>query len=375
MTTESPKKKVLIVITKSNFGGAQRYVFDIAKNLKNRFDVTVACGGSGLLVEKLKSENIQTMVIPFLARDVNIFKDIFAFFHLFRLFRSQKPDIIHLNSSKIGGLGALAGTLARVPRIVFTAHGWAWNEDRGILSKTIIRFAYFIVCAFSDRIIAVSKAIYEQGLSLPYAKDKMTIIHNGVENIEILDKSLTKNMLPEKSLSAGFIVGTVAELHPIKGLTYAIQAFAELKELDIAYVIWAEGDERKKLEVLIEKLNLKDRVYMPGNIPDAALFMKAFDCFLLPSLSEALGYVVLEAGRAEIPVIATSVGGVPEIIEDMQSGILVHPKNTKEIVRAITFMFENKEKRELMAKNLHASVIEKFSIESMIEKTRSVYEG
>jgi len=375
MTTESPKKKVLIVITKSNFGGAQRYVYDIARNLKDRCEITVACGGNGLLVEKLKADGIRIVSIPFLERDVNPFKDAFALFRLYGLFRKEKPDILHLNSSKIGGLGALAGTFARIPRIIFTAHGWAWNENRGLISKTLIRIIYALVFVLSDRVIAVSNAIYQQGLSLPSAKEKMTVIHHGVGDALIYDQTIARNMLPKKSTSASMIVGTVAELHSIKGLTYAIEAFSLLKNLDISYVIWGEGDERKKLEALVSKRGLEDRVFLPGTVPDAALFMKAFDCFLLPSLSEALGYVVLEAGRAKIPVIATSVGGIPEIIEDMESGILVHPKNVKEIVRAVTFMSENKEKRDSMATALQKAVIERFSIASMIEKTLEVYEG
>jgi glycosyltransferase involved in cell wall biosynthesis len=374
MTTESPKKKkILLVITKSNFGGAQRYVYDIARSVKEKCDITVACGGNGLLVQKLQAENIRIISIPSLERDVNPFKDILTFFRLYTLFRKEKPDVLHLNSSKIGGLGSLAGSLAKIPRIIFTAHGWAWNEDRGIISKLLIRLVYSLTFTFSDDVIAVSDSIRDQALSLPFA-DKMTVIHHGIDDALVYDKTIARNILPKKSLETSMVVGTVAELHPIKGLAYSIEAFSLMRDLDVSYVIWGEGDERKNLETLIAKHSLEERVFLQGSVPDAALLMKAFDCFLLPSLSEALGYVILEAGRAEIPVIATSVGGIPEIITDMKSGILVHSKNVKEIVQAVRFMAQNKDKNAIMAYALKETIRERFSLHSMIENTTKLYE-
>jgi glycosyltransferase involved in cell wall biosynthesis len=373
MTTESPKKKkVLIVITKSNFGGAQRYVYDIARSLTAKCDIAVACGGEGLLVQKLQAENIRIISIPYLGRDVNPLKDVLVFFRLYALFRKEKPDVLHLNSSKIGGMGSLAGRLAKIPHIVFTAHGWAWNEDRGMISKLFIRLIYTLTFAFSNEIIAVSEAIRSQAKNLPFAK-KIKVIYLGIDNALVYDRTIARKMLPNGLNDYEMLVGTVAELHPIKGLSYAIEAFSTLRDLNIKYIIWAEGDERKKLEALITKLELKDRVFLPGNVPNASLFMRAFDCLLVPSLSEALGYVVLEAGRAEVPVIATSVGGIPEIIEDMKSGILVHPKNAKDIARAITFMAQNKDKNAIMARALKETISNKFSLSSMIESTAKIY--
>jgi glycosyltransferase involved in cell wall biosynthesis len=375
MTTESPKKKkVLILITKSNFGGAQRYVYDIARHLKDTYDVSVACGGEGTLTKKLAEVGIRTISIPFLGRDVNPVKDIFVLFKLYSLIQKERPDILHLNSSKIGGLGALAGKIAKVPRIVFTAHGWAWNEDRGLLSKTLVRAIYALTFAFSDSVIAVSEAIRSQGLSLPFSK-KMVVIHHGLDDTNIVEQSIARNTLPEKARSKSIIFGSVAELHPIKGLSYAIRAFAELTDIDASYVIWGEGEKRKELESLIHELGLGEKVFLTGNKENAASFMKAFDCLIVPSLSEALGYVILEAGNAGIPVIATSVGGIPEIITDMKSGILVHPQNVKEIVRAVRFMAQNKDKRDALALSLTQSVRERFAMASMIQATIQTYEG
>ena len=117
-------KKILFLITKANWGGAQRYVFDLATALRNEFDISVAFGQEGLLAKKLREAQITTFPIRALQRDVSISSDVKSFLELMRLFRVEKPDVVHLNSSKAAGVGALAARLAGVPRIIFTAHGW-----------------------------------------------------------------------------------------------------------------------------------------------------------------------------------------------------------------------------------------------------------
>src|SRR6185437_2692500 len=115
----APRKKVLYVITKGNFGGAQRYVFDLATHLpKEKFEAVVVCGVGGSLIEKLRDAHIRTITISSLERNASIFSDIAAFFALWKIIRQEKPDILHLNSSKAGGLGVVAGRLSGIKRIL-----------------------------------------------------------------------------------------------------------------------------------------------------------------------------------------------------------------------------------------------------------------
>ena len=139
------KKKVLFVITKSNWGGAQRYVYDLATALpKDQFEVKVIFGGTqevggsyGMLDTnlKIKAPEVQRIFVPSLIRDISIGKDIKSFFELLRLFKKLRPDIVHLNSSKAGGVGALAARFAGVPKIIFTVHGLPEDEARGVLAR------------------------------------------------------------------------------------------------------------------------------------------------------------------------------------------------------------------------------------------------
>lgn len=118
--TQHAKKRILYVITKSNWGGAQRYVYDLATGLpKDHFAISVACGGQGLLKDKLEIAGIKIIPIPYFQRDINITKEFYSFVELIKIFRTEKPDIIHLNSSKAGVIGALA---AFVYKLITNTH-------------------------------------------------------------------------------------------------------------------------------------------------------------------------------------------------------------------------------------------------------------
>ncbi|MEN9621693.1 MAG: hypothetical protein RLZZ67_127 [Candidatus Parcubacteria bacterium] len=364
------KQKILILITKSNFGGAQRYVFDIARSLKDTHSVTVALGGDGLLKTKLDAVEVRTISIPFLQKNVNPFKDIAVFFWLWNVMRKEKPDVVHVNSSKIGGVGGLAARILRVPHIIFTAHAWAFNEDRGTISKWLITILHWTTVMLSHTTIAVSDAVRRQILHMPYMDKRIRVVHLGLEASDPMDKEEARKHLGIAHDT--FSIGTIAELHPVKGLTYAIDAVRTLT-FPFSYTIIGTGDLKQTLEKEIADKKLETKVHLTGFLPDASKYVKAFDIFLLPSLSEAFGYVLLEAGLASVPVVATSVGGIPEIIEDLKSGILIHSKNNKEIERALTSLHGNPENRMNLGKALNERVKNEFSLTKMVEKTVEVY--
>jgi glycosyltransferase involved in cell wall biosynthesis len=174
-------------------------------------------------------------------------------------------------------------------------------------------------------------------------------------------------------------IGTIAELHKNKGHIHTLKALKLLKEEgffknnNVQCVFVGEGEERVSLEKISKNLGLEDQVIFLGKIPDGAQYLKAFDIFLLTSNTEALGYVLIEAGMARVPVIGSLVGGIPEVIEDMKTGILVHRKNPKEIAHAIQYMLEHKDKQKEFSDALYTKVKNLFSIEKMIQETERIY--
>ena len=242
--------KILYLITKSNFGGAQRYVYDLAVAMqKNGHDVVVGFGGSGTLATKLQEAGVRTISIPELERDVNFIADFKSFFRLLALYANEAPDIIHLNSSKMGGLGALAArswnAFVRIKkifrgthkpaRIIFTGHGWAFNEERSDFTRLLIGIAHWATITLAHETIAVSKKTREQVLALPLVWHKVTVVHNGVGPLEFYSKERAQKEIfgdtEQRWLDKNpLIIGTIAELHKNKGLSYALEGIAQLRK-------------------------------------------------------------------------------------------------------------------------------------------------
>lgn len=375
-TKNIAKKKVLICITKANFGGAQRYVYELASNIpKDEFDIVVACGEGDTLKNKLQENGIRVINLESSKRNINVVRDVKLFFELLKIIKKEKPDVLHLNSSKVGGVGSLAGRIAKVPNIIFTAHGWAFNENRSMISKFVIKVLHSITVLLSHTTIAVAEKIKNSISSFSFIKEKIAVIPNGIKNYKLLT---IKESLEKLGVSGSnkTIIVSIAELHPSKGLDTAIRAISLLREdrrSKIIYLILGNGEEKSVLEGLIKDLRLDETIKLLGFVPEAKSLLSGADLFLLPSRTEAFPYVLLEAGLAGVPTIATSVGGIPELIKDMQNGILVPPRNPREIAEAISYLLDHKDKQKEFSKNIKQTVSEFFPFSKMLEETLHIY--
>lgn len=372
--------KILYIITKSNWGGAQRYVYDLASQLPPEFAPAVVLGGDGALRKALNENSIRVIALAHLGRDVRLWSDIKTFVELIRIFRHERPDIVHLNSSKMALLGAPAARIARVPFVVFTAHGWPFNEERPRWQQAILRVIASIALLFPHTVIAVSHAVRNDIRHFPCIARKTVVIHNGIEPIAFKSRAESRAALmgrePRLSRVPGGApwIGINAELHKSKGITYAIRAAGLLsKTQPFVLCIVGDGQERASLAKQITDAGLEDSVFLLGRIDAAATYLNAFDIFLLPSVTEALGYVLLEAGAAELPVIASRVGGIPEIIEDHKTGLLVPPRDPAAIARAIEFFLTHPDTARAYGNNLRGYVQKNFSIERMLAQTLALY--
>ena len=372
-------KKIFYIITKSNWGGAQLYVYNLATHLKSeRFEPTVIAGGSGELSTRLQSASIPYISLPSLERDINLRGDLDTLKDLMRLFRAERPDIIHLNSSKIGIIGALAGRIAGVPKIIFTAHGWPFNEPRGFLWRLSIRFASYLTSLLATNTVVIHQRDLRETRYWFIARKKVSLIHSGVgENpyfskIEAREKIEALVGKPRNYFSSKIIVGNIAELHRNKGLVYAISAI-KLLPAHYIYVIFGEGEERALLEKMVKVQGLTDRVFLPGFVSSGSKFMKGFDVFLFPSVKEGLSFTILEAGLAGLPVVATDVGGTPDIIKNKFSGILVPAKNPELLSKAILELTEKPDIAKEYGEQLQASVLKDFDLEKMLQETTTLY--
>ncbi|MEZ4103727.1 MAG: glycosyltransferase family 4 protein [Candidatus Paceibacterota bacterium] len=381
MNSSLSKKKILYVITKSNFGGAQRYVFDLAKAMQKKdYEVVVALGGHGELAKKLEKIGIKVFYIDNLQRDISLLKEIKSLISLFKIINKFKPDIIHLNSAKAGGLGSVAARILRVKKIIFTAHGWSFLEPRKWWWKTMVWLSSYITSLLVHHIITVSHFDSLQTKYMFGIKNKLSVIHPAAEEFSLLSREEARTKLFSKEIinvhGSNIWLVTVAELNHNKNQTTAIDAVAEFNNNNknkIFYTIIGGGEMLSELKEQVDLRGLNDYVYFSDYLKDARSYLWAFDIFLLPSKKEGLPYAILEAGLAELPCLASNVGGIPEVIIDRETGLLTDPNNHTTIVEALDFVFRNADKRVKYSNNLYKHIKENFSLLEMIEKTEKVY--
>lgn len=374
--------KILYLITKSNWGGAQRHVFDLAVAMKDRgHDVSVALGGNGILRTRLEAAGIYTHSISSLGRDISTGRDAGSLREILSVIRHRRPDILHVHSPKAAGLGALAGRILGVRSIIYTVHGWAFNESRPLHQRLAIIFFSWLTMMLCSITVLLSEREYIQAQNFPWVQEKLRLIPLGIKaptflSVEGAKQTMAKHIglsIPEYNKK--IVIGTIAELHPNKGLTYLINAFSStlIEYPQAVLVIVGDGQEQANLHMLIKEKKLEGSVFLTGYIDHAAELLKSFSLFVLPSLKEGLPYAILEAGAASLPVVATTVGGIPEIVEDMKSGVLVQPKNIRELSHALSYMLEHTDERKKFGAALRTRVMTLFSLPKMLEGVVELY--
>lgn len=364
---------ILYLITKSNPGGAQKYLYDLAVAAHNAGNnVIVACGGHGALVNNLQNTGIQVIEVRNFARDISILKDIGASFEIITLLFKIKPDVFHVTSSKAGGLGSLLGRLLFVPQVIFTSHGLTTDEVwRPRWQRLIITFTTWLTLCLAHRTIMISTDTYERAKNMPLLKNKISLVQNGISPISFIDKKLAREKLGQLPKQAIWI-GGMGELHPNKNWSAAIKAMNNLPPKAHLLII-GEGEERAVLENLIEKEQLTKRVHLLGYL-DGAQYLTAFDIFILPSKKEGLPYVLIEAGQACLPVVASDLPGNHDIIETGETGLLVEP--TPQLLSAtLSMLVRDEGMRRRLGNKLKEKVTKDFSIERMLEETLRIYES
>lgn len=378
-------RKLLFIITKSEMGGAQRFLYELVTHLDvQKYDILVAAGGHGELFEKLESSGIKSARIRHFSNIPGI-KNLLAFLEILRAIIKAKPDILYLLSSEAGFTGSLAGKFYRLifwrkkPKIIYRIGGWAFKEPRNFILKMVYLWAEKISAPFKDIIVVNSEFDARLGIKHHIAtREKIITIYNGLdfEKIKFLPRETARQLLlrTKASVSAP-LIGTIANLYKNKGLEYLIEAMSKIKGQisNVMLLIIGEGPEREKLEKLIEKYELENTVHLAGSIPDAFQFLKAFDLFVLPSVKEGQPWAVLEAMAAARPIVATNIAGIAEMIENEKTGLLVEPTDPAYLAEAIEKMMTHPSLAHECAQNALEIVKDKFDVAEMVKKNEELF--
>jgi glycosyltransferase involved in cell wall biosynthesis len=332
-------------------------------------------------LETAKRKGIEIIDVPSLVRRISPINDLRGLVALFRHIRKIEPHIVHTHTSKAGILGRLAAWIARVPVVIHTPHGHVFYGHFGrSLSRMFLQMEK-LLGRITHHQIALTPEEGNDYLNLGVTKsNKISVIHSGVDLNCFKGSGAASNprrnelAIPPDSL----VVGYVGWLIPIKGVTYLVQAMADViqRHPNSLLVLVGKGDEKGmeeiKLKEQVENLGLADNVRFLGWRSDVDAIMGSFDIFVLPSLNEGMGRVLVEAMAAGLPIVASRVGGIPDLVKDGENGLLVPPADASALGKVISDILTDKEKRNRMGA-AGKKMCRPYSVEAMVEQIDDLY--
>jgi glycosyltransferase involved in cell wall biosynthesis len=318
-------KKILIVVTKGDVGGAQMSVLNLALGLRSKKMNVVVGFGEGTFLQK-KMEEVGMPIIHFgsLKRTANPLSNFLFIWEMKKFLDKNSFDVVHFNSSNalVGAIGAKISK--HKPRTIFTFRGLSFldpNHQGSAIVKFIYRIVFKILLKFVDIPVFVSKTNMEYAQKIRVVKNG-SVIYNGLSS-NFLSKEKSLGFLEKQighSLKNSRIIGSIGRLAYPKNYEFLIYSALDLMgklqttKYKILFLIIGDGPERTFYEKLIKKYGLEENFYFLGEMNDASQYMKAFDLFSLPSIYEGMSLTVIEAVSAGIPVLISRVGGNPEIV-------------------------------------------------------------
>ena len=389
MTAEIKSKlRVLFIITQSEFGGAQRFLFNFIGSLdKDQYDVSVATGATGdrSLTKALnESYGISPYSLDRLHRDGTLWQDFLALIEMRSFIKRQKPDTVFLLSSKAGFIGSLAARLIKPqPKVVYRIGGWSFNDPVPKFQRFSRRYLEYLSSRWKDIIIVNNKNDYDQAIDYKIRPRKeLVLVYNGLNPYQqdILPREEARLKLIEimssksgEAVQPKFIVGTIANLYPAKGIPILIETAKSFrKDSNFVFCVIGDGPERKNLENRIADAQLENEFFLMGQIPNALELISGFDIFVLPSIKEGFPWSLLEAMTAKIPVIASNVGAVNEIIQNGINGFIVDPGQSEPIAEAIDKIINSVDQGQSLGIEAHQTVLHKFNDISMNHKVQAL---
>jgi glycosyltransferase involved in cell wall biosynthesis len=369
--------KILFLVNRYRDDGPGILIHSLIKQLKNYSDVeshTAALTSSGPLEGAFQEIDVPTRVIG-----MKGVYDLKSFFRFVRMLKREKFDIIHTNLIRADIIGRFAGRFAGVPVIVTTEHGIHTWLVRGKIVEGIVKRLYRYTAGFTDRIIAVSDYVKERLILAGVPASKCQRIYNGVDINRFVPISLEEKKEFRKYL-ADFafenLIGVVSNMVELKGHIYFVQAIPLIlqRHPDSLFVFVGEGPLQSSLEEDVRKMGVGQRVRFLGKLLAVTpKLMASLDVLVQPSLTESFGLVVAEGMATGVPIVASRVGGVPEIIEDGVTGFLVEPQNPGELAGKVNLLLANKPQAYAFGEAGRKRIVVNFSIEYTAEEYYQLY--
>ncbi len=324
--------KVVHLITRLDPGGSAENTLLTCQHLAASGWRTTLASGPGWTGETASAgdDEVPIVLIPSLRRDPAPIADAIAFMQIYRLLRRERPSILHTHSAKAGVLGRWAGRAARVPVLVHTPHGHVlYGYARGF--KNWLYLTAERLCApLSHCLVALSEGEKRESAAAGIGKlAKWTVVPSGVD---------VSRITPREAAGRGGTVriGTVARLEHVKGIDVLVRAAGRLPRTDdLEVLVWGDGREERKLRALASDTGVEGRVTFVGTDEPVEDFLRSLDIYVQPSRNEGMGRALVLAQAVGLPVVASRVCGIPDVVRDGETGTLVPPEDPEALAQAI----------------------------------------
>ena len=374
--------RVAHIITRLCKGGAQENTFHTVRLAnRNRFEVDLISGPTrgdeGSVEDAVRAAGIDIIRVPTLVRNVAPVRDVLALYYLERLFERNRYDIVHTHTSKAGFLGRLAAERAGVPIVVHTPHG---NIFHGYFPKPVTRLFVWMerhAARRTDRLIELTAGGVVEYLAEDIGRrEQFRVIFSGVD-FGPYEGARARREVTRRALGVGpenVLVGGAGRLEPVKGFAYFVAAAQTIAAAvpEACFILAGAGSLRAELEA--QAAGLADRFRFLGLRDDVPGLMAAMDIFVMPSVNEGMGRVLLEAGAAATPAVATAVGGIPDIVVDGSTGVLVPPRDPQALAEAVIALARDADRRRGMGEMARAMVVPAYGLDRMVQQIETLYE-
>jgi glycosyltransferase involved in cell wall biosynthesis len=347
---------------------------------RNIYKVELACAPGGRLIDLVRENQMGVKTFKNLVQPLHPVKDILAVADLIYFLRKKRYHIVHTHNSKAGFVGRLAAKITGIPVIIHTVHGFAFHDQEPVWRQLLFRNLEKFASHMCDKMIFISQPLVDWALreKIVLRRDKIAKVYSGID-LERFSPATEeeKNSVREKwnIRHDDAVIGIVSKLWEGKGHEILIRAFKEVKK-DIKrarLIIVGEGPLDNMLHDLVDSLGLSDSVLFTGFQMDVAAIISSFDVAVLPSYFEGMGRVLLEAMAMEKPVVASRVGGIPDLVKDNVNGLLITPGDVKGLADALKKLLNDKGLANIMGRDGRKGISDKFSADAMIRSISNIY--
>lgn len=368
------------MITNLPVGGAQDNTLLTVEHLdRSKYEIALLCARDGEWLDRAAAiDHLKLIFVDELVRPIHPVKDVIAFFKVYRELKRGAYDIVHTHSSKPGVIGRIAAKMADVPIIIHTIHGFPFNNFMNPFVRKLVILLERYLSRLTDKLITVSTLNLKKAIKLGFAPpERFHNIYSGIDFCKFDQPTRVSEKKTELGILNGEkIVGMVGRLSRQKAPLDFIRAIPSVIERlkDVRFVMVGDGELRDITLETARRLGVEDRLMVLGSRSDVPDLLKTFDLYVLTSHWEGLGRSLTEAMYTGRPVVATNVEGVPELVRNGETGMLVEPRNIQAIADAIVQVLQDPELAARLGRAGRQKITESFQYEKMVKEIEFVYD-